>query len=326
VAAWTPEFVVGEEQARRLITGQFPDFERPSVRLLGEGWDNTVWLADERVVFRFPRRAMAVPGLQREIEVLPALASMLTLPIPMPTHLGVPAEGFPWPFFGAPLIEGKEPADAHLDEAGRIRLARPLGQFLRELHAIRQDDLAIPPPVKEDDTEPSPRGGGSPPVGISKLPADPMGRVDMSVRVPRAREVLAELAALGVWTAPPATLRVIDSAARLPPIAPTAVAHGDLHLRHVLVGTRGELAGVIDWNDVCRSHPSIDLVLYWSLLPPAGRSELLAAYGEVGEEDLLRARVLSFSLCASLAAYARHEGKAALEQEAVRGLALTARE
>jgi aminoglycoside phosphotransferase (APT) family kinase protein len=313
VATWTPEFVVGEEQARRLITGQFSDFERPSLRLLGEGWDNTVWLADERVVFRFPRRAVAVPGLQREIEVLPVLAPILTVPIPVPTYLGVPAEGFPWPFFGAPLIQGEEPADAHLDDAGRIRLARPLGGFLHQLHAIEEDDF-----------EPSPQGGGSPPSGSWKLPTDPMGRADMSVRVPRSRVALAELEALGVWTAPTAALRVIAAAERLPPVAATVVAHGDLHLRHVLVGAGGALAGVIDWNDVCRAHPCIDLVLYWSLLPPAGRGELLAAYRDVGEEDLLRARVLSFSLCAALASYARHEGHAALEQEAVRGLELTA--
>jgi aminoglycoside phosphotransferase (APT) family kinase protein len=297
VVAWTPEFVVAEEQALRLITAQFPVFEHPFLRLLGEGWDNTVWLVDESVVFRFPRRALAVPGLEREMEVLPVLAPQLTLPIPVPTYLGVPADGFPWPYFGAPLIEGKEPADAHLDDGGRIRLARPLGAFLRELHSVS---------------------------GFGSLPEDPMGRADMAKRAPRAREALAELETLGVWTAAAAALRVIAAAERLPPVAATVVAHGDLHLRHVLVGAGGELAGVIDWNDVCRAHPSVDLVLYWSLLPPAGRTELLAAYAnDVSEEDLLRARVLSFFLCATLAAYARHEGNAALEREAVRGLELT---
>ena len=59
-----------------------------SVGLLAEGWDNTVWLVDESWVFRFPRRAAAVAGVEREIAVLPRLAPFLPLPIPSQSSSG----------------------------------------------------------------------------------------------------------------------------------------------------------------------------------------------------------------------------------------------
>lgn len=46
---------------------------------LAEGWDNTVWFADGRWVFRFPRRAIAIAGVEREIALLAPLAAQLPL-------------------------------------------------------------------------------------------------------------------------------------------------------------------------------------------------------------------------------------------------------
>ena len=97
------------------------------------------------------------------------------------------------------------------------------------------------------------------------------------------------------------------------------LVHGDLHFRHLLVND-GRASGVIDWGDVCRSDPAIDLPLLWSFVPPDGRDAFLAAYGPVNDAQLLRARVLAVQLCAALAQYARVEGNAGVEREAVAGL------
>jgi len=40
-----------------------PGLRDAPLRLLGEGWDSTVWRAGEEWVFRFPRREMVVPGI-----------------------------------------------------------------------------------------------------------------------------------------------------------------------------------------------------------------------------------------------------------------------
>ena len=194
---------VDAELVRQLIREQF-NWEVGSLRLLGEGWDNTVWLVDERWSFRFPRRSVVVSGIENELAVLPQLAPHLPLPIPDPTFLGRPSAAFEWPFYGAPFLPGRELADAGLDDEALIALARPLAEFLRELHST---DLDV------------------------ELPVDPIGRADMAVRVPRAIEFLDEVEGLGLWRRPPIVADLLASALELPAPQTAAIVHGDLHLR-----------------------------------------------------------------------------------------------
>ena len=132
-------------------------------------------------------------------------------------------------------------------------------------------------------------------------------------------ERLREVERLGLWRRPSA-LRWLDAARELPDADASSVVHGDLHARHLLVDEHGALAAVVDWGDVCRADPAIDLPLLWSGLPPDARGELLSAYGPVGEELLLRARVLALFLGAALALYAHHERLIDLERDAIGGL------
>jgi len=148
-----------------------------------------------------------------------------------------------------------------------------------------------------------------------------MRRTDMPDRVPRTRAALAASAHL--WSAPPAVEDLLARAERLPAPEAIALVHGDLHVRHLLVDGAGALAGVIDWGDCCRADPALDLWLYWSLLPPEGRDAFLAAYGPVGEDGLLRARVLALFSGAMLAVYAHAGGLPELEREALDGLRRT---
>jgi aminoglycoside phosphotransferase (APT) family kinase protein len=277
---WAAEVVVDAALARRLVGGQFPAFADAPLELLSEGWDNTVWRSGGWV-FRFPRREVVVPGLRREIAVLPELE--LPLAVPRPELIGEPAHGFPFPWFGARFLPGREPLG--LSEAQRDRLGRPLGEFLRALHAHHP-------------------GQG--------LPVDPIGRGDMAKRVPMLREWLAELGE-------PAPEEILAAALELPPPARGGLAHGDLHLRHLLVDEAGAPTAVIDWIDVCLGDPGIDLPLYWCLLTPAARDDFRAAY-PVTDDQRLRGRVLALFLCAILARYARNVGDRALEAEALAGL------
>jgi aminoglycoside phosphotransferase (APT) family kinase protein len=296
VREWAAEITVDEALARRLIGSQFPELELRSLGLIGQGWDMTVWLVDDRWVFRFPRREMVIRGLDNEIAHLPRLASLLPLPIPIPTFIGEPSSEYGWPFYGAPFLAGRELAEVALDDGGRAGLARPLGEFLRALHRTRLD---------------------------ADLPLDPVRRADMSYRVPKTRERLAELEGLALWHAPPEAHELLDAAVELGPPKPTALVHGDLHLRHLLVDDTGQASAVIDWIDLSYNSPGVDLVLYWSVLPPEGRREFREVYGMIGDDQLLCARVLSLFLCGTLAVYGHHEGMPQLRREAVAGLERT---
>ena len=295
---WDAEVIVDESQARDLIAAHFPHVDTSDLTLIGEGWDNTVWGTRDGIAFRFPRREIAVPGVEREIAILPMLAPRLPVAIPDAAYAARPSEAFGWPWFGSRMIDGQELASTSLGDSARIALGRRLGELLRTLHELRLPEAVA-------------------------LPVDPFHRTDMTVRVPMTRTAVGALTA--VWTAPPLVDELLAAAEVLPPTTVRTLVHGDLHARHVLVdrdGT-GTLTGVIDWGDVCRADPSADLSLLWSALPPAGREQFLAGYGPVAHDTLLRARVLALFLCATLASYARDTGQIVLEREMLDGLQRT---
>lgn len=294
---WDAEVVVDQRLVRRLLR-RFPELELATIEHVAEGWDRSAWLVDGVWIFGFPRRAVVVPGIEREIAFMPRLAPLLPLPVPVPTLVGAPGDEFPWPFFGAPFIPGCELPEAPGADGRAIALK--LATFLRHLHG--------------DEVRARIHGDG--------LPFDANGRADMTVRVPRARAALAELPARDV---PRKIARVLDEAEALPPPTRATVVHGDLHVRQLLVHGR-RLSGVIDWVDVGRADPAVDLQVLWSVVDPPDREAFLDEYGPVGDDQLLRARALAAWLSAVLVAYARDRGRRTLERAALQGLERAAAE
>jgi aminoglycoside phosphotransferase (APT) family kinase protein len=300
---WRAEVEVSPVTAAEIIGEQFPELRGQEVTLLATGWDNNAFSVGSRWLFRFPRREIALPGIRREIAVLPLLAARLPLPVPDPCFVGRPSARFPWPFFGTSFLAGEELADSGLDGEERVRAAASLGGFLGALH-----DPGLVAVVEAVD-----------------LPVDPMGRADPPLRAGRALEVLDRLAERRVWEPDRDVLDVLDQAFAAPSTveaeAAIAVSHGDLHIRHVLVDQAGAVAGVIDWGDLSLGDPAVDLSIAYFGFAGRARTELLAAYGRpVGRHRELAARTLAISLAASLAEYAVDEGRDVLLAECLSGL------
>jgi aminoglycoside phosphotransferase (APT) family kinase protein len=299
---WTAEVAVTPEFAAELIREQFPDLAGQQVRVLETGWDNTAFAVGSEWLFRFPRREVAVPGVRREMAVLPRLAARLPLPIPDPRFAGQPSGGYPWPFFGTRLLPGGELADSGLTDAQRTRAAAGVGEFLRALH-----DPGLVALVADDG-----------------LPVDPMGRASPPVRARRARPVLDRLVNGGIWMPDGDVLRLLGQAtqaAEEPQPGELVVSHGDLHVRHLLVGEDGAATGVIDWGDLCLADPAADLSIAYLAFAGEARAELLAAYGgPVGAGRELAARTCAVSLAASLLEYAADDGRTVLREECLAGL------
>jgi aminoglycoside phosphotransferase (APT) family kinase protein len=296
---WEAEIPVDEALAARLIGAQFPGLAGRPLRFLATGWDNAVFVVDERWAFRFPLRAVAIGGLEREVKVLPRLGPMLPAPVPEPVHVGRPTDAYPWPFIGTRLIAGIELAAFDLDAEGRVRLGSRLGSFLSTLHA---------PELAERFRE--------------ELPVDPMRRADMPERGAITRKWLDEAADLGIWdrSRDAEADALILRAASAPEAPRLSVAHGDLHGRHVMLTEEGEMAGIIDWGDMCLADPAVDLPLVWSSLDGPARDAFLGVYGPVDEATELRARVLGLMLSSALAVYGRTEGHSWLEAHAAQGM------
>jgi len=301
VNTWDAEDELDAHRAASLIGAHFPELRDATVEPFAAGWDNTVFRVDGRWAFRFPRRAVAVAGVEREIATLRRLAPHLPIPIPEPRWIGVPDAGYPWPWFGARFLAGRELAAAGVADADRERIGAQLGTFLRALHAPR---LAAR-------------------VGTA-LPVDPNRRADMAFRVRLTRERLADLVAAGLWRGDEAVDSLLADAEDLPPPPRTVVLHGDLHARHVLVEGRGSataVSAVIDWGDVCAGDPSVDLGVAYGSLDGGARRAFVDAYGPIDGVTELRARTIAIFLAAALLAYAVDVGLDALAADSLRGLA-----
>lgn len=298
-APWEAERVVSAERARELVERAVPELRGASVRSLAAGWDHTVFVVDGRWVARFPRRAVALPGFLRELAVLPSLAPLLPLPVPVPRWTGTDDdEADPWPFALTTLLPGEELAATGLPDRDRVAVAVALGGFLRELHA------------------PGPRRAAG-----TDLPVDPLRRATPAASAASTREQLGLLADSGVPIASAALDGLLDDGARLgPPTGAPVLVHGDLHVRHLLLRD-GAAAGVIDWGDVCLADPAVDLALAFAAFAGDARTALLEVYGPVDGERELRSRCLAVRLSVFLARYALAQGDAALLEESRQGLA-----
>ncbi|MFO0619375.1 MAG: phosphotransferase [Polyangiaceae bacterium] len=288
---WAAERVVDAELARQLVRSQF-DLEADRVEPFGEGWDNTALLVDGEWLFRFPRRAVAVPLVELEIALLPSLAARgLGLAVPDPRHVGRPTARYPWPFAGYRLLRGRPASDVELSSEARGATAGPLGRFLRRLHDVPPSDAP-----------------GVAPEGL--------GRLDPARRAPLVRERLAKLDATGDLPLPIGVFEaIVEEAPGAGP--PRTLCHGDLYSRHLLVDERGALTSVIDWGDAHVGDSAVDLAIVASFLPASSRGAFVQEYGSIDAETWARARFRALITATALVLYGKDRSDAAAAREGV---------
>lgn len=286
---WAAEYLVGPDEALALVATQFPALAPRRVRRVGEGWDNVAYVVDERYVFRFPRRGIAAALIEQECAILPLLAPVLPLAVPEPRFIGRPGGEYPWPFAGYEVLSGAPADERTLDDDGRAALAVPLARFLHALHAL-------------DPAEAVERG----------LEVDRIGRMEHARRKPQAEERFALLAAAGIVDDAAPFLRFLDAIAPDGSAGPHRIVHGDLYLRHVLIGEDGAACGIIDWGDVHLGDPAIDLALAHLVLPPAAHPAFREAYGALDDATWRRAAYRAVYHAALEAAYGIEAGDEAM--------------
>ena len=280
-----PSEIDVDESLARALAGRHVAVD--TLRPFGEGWDNRAYLVNERLVFRFPRRAIAVPLLEAEQRALPQLGH-LPVRVPDPEHVGQPSDEFPWPYLGYALVPGTPMPDV-LDPP-MSTLVEPLADFLRALHASDLDGL----------------------------PGDEFGRGDVADRAARAEARLAQAQALGLlperdWAS------VLRAAPRTYEASASATCHGDLYEQHLLLDDAGQLAGVIDWGDVHRGDPLCDLSVAHRLFGGADLERFRRRYGPIPEPTWQAARVYAFGHALALL-IATHDEDPALFRAARRAL------
>jgi aminoglycoside phosphotransferase (APT) family kinase protein len=298
-AQWEEDIPLADGDAARLIAEQFPELAPVRLEPLGVGWDNRSFLVDGRIVFRFPRRRIAVALLEREARILPLLAPHLPLPIPAPRWLGRPTAGYPSPFAGYPFLPGRTACHWSCTEADRLALAPALARFLAALHGIPIDAATR-----------------------AWAPGDEIARADLGRRAPQVRQRLMDNPAGLDERALRAPLALVDDLAETAGWAgEPRWCHGDFYGRHLLLDRADRLAGVIDWGDVHLGDPALDLSIAFSFLPPAARGRFREQYGAIDEATWRRARFRALHYGALLTEYGAAVGDPAIRtlgEEALR--------
>lgn len=257
-ASGTPpaEYAIDHALVARLLADQHPDLTSLPLQELDAGWDNALFRLGDHLVVRLPRRIAAAPLIVHEQTWLPSLADQLSLPIPRPVRVGVPALGYPWHWSVIPWLPGGA-ADLNPPDVSQ---ARPFAAFLRSLHR--------PAPA---DAPPNPLRG----IPLQQRAA---GMEDRLRRVSQATDLIT-----------PQIRQLWYAAVEAPLDLPPTWLHGDLHPRNILVEA-GAISGVIDWGDLTSGDPATDLAAIWMLFADRrARADALAAYGALSDATLLRA-------------------------------------
>jgi len=255
---WQPEWVVTSDLAQSLIERYWPALAPVSPKELGAGWDNTVYLVNNSLVFRFPRRTIAVPLIETEVRLLPWLAPKLPLVIPNPVYAGSASDEYPFPFAGYSWIEGTTLTRSAASEGKRKAMAKPLAHFLRALHSVPSDEA-----------------------GLHGASGDNLRRLDTASRRARTAKRLDGLVKAGLVKDRTAIDDLLD---RLPVIerpATGTLVHGDLHSSQIIVNDRHELVGIVDWGDVHIGDPAVDFAAIHAIVPRQAHRDFFKAYGAV---------------------------------------------
>lgn len=116
------------------ILAQFPELAPARFTWATTGWDSVAADVDDRLIFKFPRHAVAERALRREASLLAIVRPAVTLTVPALTLVPGP------PLFSR---HAKIPGDhlvttqyVQLPDGARDRLAADLGRFYAELHVL----------------------------------------------------------------------------------------------------------------------------------------------------------------------------------------------
>jgi aminoglycoside 2''-phosphotransferase len=239
---------VNEDEARRLLSEQFPDL--PVERIAGprSGTSNECFLVNGHWVFRFPKHAEADGELRTELLCLPRLWADGRLPLPRFAFFGKPSPAFGFHFVGYPVIRGRRldrELLASLSDEEREAVARGMGRFLTLLHghplgelraAMAEQGLAMPQSIV----------GWTPDAG-----QEFRGMAEARFAEHRDDPDFPRLYALYE--------RLVEGLAGLP--QDQVLLHADLSEQHVLYDEeRRDLAGVIDFGNVCEGDSFVDFM------------------------------------------------------------------
>lgn len=273
------DFITNEALMKTLISKQF-GITIHSCRLIGEGFDNSVFLVNEHLVFRFPRRKVAIGLIEHEIRLLVKLSPLFTLAIPKPTYVGLPSALYDAPFYGHELLRGVTGCSVKLSSTQHYELAHDLGLFLQQLHGVDIAALMLNP--------------------ADLAPVfDRVNKEQMLIWLFERFESIKKSYDVKIFE-PKIDEIVADADSYVPKQQAPVLVHGDLYHRHLIFDEKNRLSGIIDWGDSCISDRVVDFSVVYQFLPAKFHATFFASYGQVSDQERAYARFLGLYYAVAL--------------------------
>jgi aminoglycoside phosphotransferase (APT) family kinase protein len=225
------------------IATVFPELDARDVRPIGTGWTVDTYEVDGGWIVQFPRNDRAAERLRAQIATLPELAAELPALVPEPTHVDA----------DAPAIAYRKIDGVALDEAPDGLWPERLGRFLYDLHLMPPEYVGL-------------RGATASEVRTA-MRAELDGFRDRVLPLLEAEESADVDSRFAAFVDD-------DDLWRFAP----CLTHRDLGPEHVLVSSTGDLAGVLDWEELGVDDPVADFAWLLSEMPEEGE-RALSAYG-----------------------------------------------
>lgn len=253
---------------RRLVRSQFPRWgDLPVVPAEVEGWDNRTYRLGKDMSVRLPTATGYAPAVAKENRWLPRLAPALPVDVPPILAVGVPGEGYPFPWSVRTWLPGETADRAHIEDLPRF--AGAVAEFLVALQGCQTDGGPA-------------AGEHSWYRGASLAHYDQETRRCLAALAGRleTRPVVAvwEAALAAEWTGEPVWF------------------HGDVAPGNLLVED-GDLSAVIDFGTSGVGDPACDLVIAWTLFSGESRQVFQDL---VGQEEGTWARARGWVLWKAL--------------------------
>lgn len=265
---------IDTDLVRRLIASQFPQWAELSVQpVTPGGWDNRTFRLGNEMKVRLPSAESYVAQTKKEFDWLPKLAPLLPLPVPALLAMGLPAEGYPWPWSVYRWIEGHPATLERI--ADPCMFATSLAGFILALQRI-------------DPT------GGPAPGAHNFFRGGLLTIYDEGTR--------SALKILGDAVDAKDTAAVWDAALNATWSGPSVWVHGDVAAENLII-QNGQLNAVIDFGLLAVGDPACDLTIAWTLLEGEGRQAFKAA---VQHDEATWARARGWALWKALITLPKH--------------------
>lgn len=250
------EVKIHKPLVKKLLYQQAPQWSHLPLTYLAEGWDNVNYRLGEELIVRLPRRLVAADLILHEQKWLPQISDRMSLSLPVPIHIGNPAEGYPWHWSIMPWVEGNTAnIDFPIDQEG-ISMAK----YLKELHIPVEDIL------------PKNEHRGVPLINSQTVIEERFNRI-------QERSSILTQEIFDIW----------HQALEVPFDKTLYWIHGDLHAKNVIVNN-GKITSIIDWGDMTSGDRASDLVSIWSLFPNSSGRRLFVKQYSPSADLLARAK------------------------------------